>query len=385
MSDSGKIIHKPELSDDYVQAPGIIIRDNELPMTARVIMVYLWGRSTGWGVSSEAIRSHLGINDKQTVANHLKQLENRGYLKRARRRDEGGKVKGGYDYELCIPDDETSPLSVSYRERDDSTSNHKNKKSPAKKQKHYGFIKKNKKINKKQKKDDDETDHADHDIVGTATPGIEQSQSNQDNEFSPRRQTDSDEVEFKRRPKKPDNNAPPKHAHDSEFVNLWNEWVNRHNPTQDEMARNSDRLSKHLLPKAKEILQHQIPANDAEIEVASIIVSGYQGIIKREPDKKDIETASIIARSMIKWWNKNITGSKTAIGSPKFYLPSPEKLAEEYVKYLNDNFGSWTQMPIHAIKTSTKVWRNFLSTLEQKLPIGGSDAQPKSNLFQKES
>ena len=83
----------------YMMVNKFFIHDNRLSLKAKGLMSYFLSRPDDWEFYVSEIKKH--TTDKETsISNAIKELIENGYIKRTSKREENGKFKGGYDYEV---------------------------------------------------------------------------------------------------------------------------------------------------------------------------------------------------------------------------------------------------------------------------------------------
>ncbi|CAM2999150.1 helix-turn-helix domain-containing protein [Hathewaya histolytica] len=88
----------------YIMLNKYFIYDSRLSLKAKGLMSYFLSRPDHWEFYQIEILQHCK-DKKDSLSNTIKELEKRGYVKRILRRDQQGKLMGGYDYEVYeIPD-----------------------------------------------------------------------------------------------------------------------------------------------------------------------------------------------------------------------------------------------------------------------------------------
>lgn len=85
---------------DFVQIPNAWMRDKRLSRRARGLLAELMTHEPGWKTSMEQLIAG-GPEGRDAIRAAIKELENAGYLRRARTKSRGR--FDGYDYMLCDP------------------------------------------------------------------------------------------------------------------------------------------------------------------------------------------------------------------------------------------------------------------------------------------
>lgn len=94
----------------YVTLNKYYIYDNRLSWKAKGIMSYFLSRPDNWEFYVEEMKQH-SVDKETAITTGIKELINAGYIKRTAKRNENGKFKGGYDYEIY-----ETPLDVASQE-----------------------------------------------------------------------------------------------------------------------------------------------------------------------------------------------------------------------------------------------------------------------------
>ena len=77
----------------YTRIPNTLFTDTALTVGARLVCAYIMSNKAGWDYSAAGIAHAVGMSEFW-VQQRLIELENVGYLKRERKRDERGRLKG---------------------------------------------------------------------------------------------------------------------------------------------------------------------------------------------------------------------------------------------------------------------------------------------------
>ncbi|UBH16377.1 conserved phage C-terminal domain-containing protein [Macrococcus armenti] len=83
-------------SSEYLMLDKTAIYDDTLSFKAKGILVYLLSRPDDWQIYETEIIKHCS-DGRDSVRSGIKELEDRGYIKRERKRDENGRLNG-YEY-----------------------------------------------------------------------------------------------------------------------------------------------------------------------------------------------------------------------------------------------------------------------------------------------
>ena len=87
------IRHGPAPEDHYSLVSNELARDPDISLPAKGLYLYLRSHREGWAMSTERIGEALG-GHRNTIAKYVKELDEAGYLKKERVKDELGKYEG---------------------------------------------------------------------------------------------------------------------------------------------------------------------------------------------------------------------------------------------------------------------------------------------------
>lgn len=87
------IRHGPAPEDHYSLVSNELARDPDITLQAKGLYLYLRSHREGWAMSTERIGEALGVH-RNTVAKYVQELDEAGYLKKERVKDELGKYEG---------------------------------------------------------------------------------------------------------------------------------------------------------------------------------------------------------------------------------------------------------------------------------------------------
>lgn len=86
-------------SKNYTTINNGFLRDSSISLKAKGLLAYLLSRPNDWEFYTNEIR--LNCKDKKdSIAAGLKELEDKGYIKRSKKRNEKGQYLGGYTYHV---------------------------------------------------------------------------------------------------------------------------------------------------------------------------------------------------------------------------------------------------------------------------------------------
>ena len=83
------IVRGPRPSDNFAQIHNAALADGTLSFKARGILAFLLSRPPGWQTSAERL-ARSGVDGERAIKSGLKELEDRGYLKRTRSHNPDG-------------------------------------------------------------------------------------------------------------------------------------------------------------------------------------------------------------------------------------------------------------------------------------------------------
>lgn len=83
---------KKQYQKGFTTVDNVVLNDTSLSWKAKGLFVYLWSQSDEWNFYETEVAKH-STDGIVSLKNGLKELEDQGYLKRQRVRDEQGKFK----------------------------------------------------------------------------------------------------------------------------------------------------------------------------------------------------------------------------------------------------------------------------------------------------
>lgn len=93
-----KIVKK--YSEKYTVVDNHIINDERLSWKARGLFMFLWSRPSDWSFFETEVEKHSKKDGRSSLRSGIKELEECGYIKRKRVRNQKGQVSTSY-WELC--------------------------------------------------------------------------------------------------------------------------------------------------------------------------------------------------------------------------------------------------------------------------------------------
>lgn len=87
------IRHGPAPEEHYSMVSNELARDPDISLQAKGLYLYLRSHREGWAMSTERIGEAIGVH-RNTVAKYVQELDDAGYLKKERVKDDLGKFEG---------------------------------------------------------------------------------------------------------------------------------------------------------------------------------------------------------------------------------------------------------------------------------------------------
>lgn len=93
-------ILKNQIKENFSQIPNELITDTRISIQARMVYVYVSSKPSGWVVRNTDVKQSLGIKDDKAMAKYWKELQDFGWLTRAKTTPNDTEKTGTYNYIL---------------------------------------------------------------------------------------------------------------------------------------------------------------------------------------------------------------------------------------------------------------------------------------------